>query len=451
MTSRSSERSAQATALIRRLAVAALVGLVAVPLACAATVPNAERPAEPANELELHFLDVGQGDAVLIRAPSGRSVLYDGGPDGERLLPLLDSAGVTSLELVIASHNHADHIGGLVEVIERYRPRFVLENGIPHTTRTYERFLRALVAAGSQILEPTRRTIMLDSVRLVILPPPGDPALGQNDNSVGLRVEFGEFSATMFGDAEPRQHDWWLRTHPDWFGPVHVHKASHHGSAIGDTQAMLGVLRPGVVVIGVGADNRYGHPHPDMLALYRDVGAAVYRTDVHGTVRILAREDGTTRIVVSRAPAAEGVPSPPVAGTDRCVDLNDADVEELMRIRHIGPERARQIIRLRESRPFRSVSDVTRVDGIGSARARDIVDEGVACVRDGGPGRRSSVVGSRSCLGAACRCAALLQNKPSIFLPYRSMSSCGTTSTTHSVSPSIRCTSRSPSLIRASS
>jgi competence protein ComEC len=266
--------------------------------ACAAGIPPAERPADAASELELHFLAVGQGDAVLIRAPSGRSVLYDGGSDGDRLLALLDSAGVTSLELVIASHNHADHIGGLVGVMERYRPRFVVENGIPHTTRTYERFLRAVLAAGSQRLEPTRRTIMLDSVRLVILPPPARAALGQNDNSVGLRVEFGEFSATMLGDAEPRQQDWWLATHPDLFGPVQVHKASHHGSANGDTPAMLGVLRPGVVVIGVGAENRYGHPHPDMLALYREFGADVYRTDVHGTVKIFAQDGGQTRTVM---------------------------------------------------------------------------------------------------------------------------------------------------------
>jgi competence protein ComEC len=300
VTSRYSLRAARATAWFGRLVPVGLVGLVAVPLGCAAASPNAERPAEPANELELHFFDVGQGDAVLIRAPSGRSVLYDGGPDGERLVALLDSAGVTSLELVIASHNHADHIGGLVEVIERYQPRFVVENGIPHTTRTYERFLQALVAAGTQRLEPTRRTVMLDSVRLVILPPPGHVAWAQNDNSVGLRVEFGEFSATLLGDAEPRQHGWWLRTHPDLFGPVQVHKASHHGSANGDSPAMLGVLSPGVVVIGVGADNRYGHPHPDMLALYRDVGAEVYRTDLHGTVRIFAQEDGTTSVAGSR-------------------------------------------------------------------------------------------------------------------------------------------------------
>jgi competence protein ComEC len=297
VTSRFSERWAQASALMRRLAVAALVGLVVVLTACSTVLPPAERPADPANELELHFFDVGQGDAVLIRAPSGRSVLYDGGPDGERLMALLDSAGVTSLELVIASHNHADHIGGLAEVIERYRPRFVLENGIPHTTRTYERFLRAVVTAGSQRLEPGRRTIMLDSVRLVVLPPPGNAALGQNDNSVGLRVEFGEFSATMLGDAEPRQQDWWLGTHPYLFGPVQVHKASHHGSANGDTPAMLGVLRPSVVVIGVGADNRYGHPHPDMLTLYREFGVDVYRTDVHGTVKILAQEDGKIHIL----------------------------------------------------------------------------------------------------------------------------------------------------------
>jgi competence protein ComEC len=288
-----------------------LLGVVAA-LACAAPDPPAAHAAhgvpglpaslEPdtAAVLELHFFDVGQGDAVLIRAPDGRAVLYDGGQDGGLLLGHLEAAGVTSLELVVASHNHADHIGGLVDVIARYRPRFALESGVPHTTRTYERFLRALAAAGSQRLEPTRRVITVGDVHLLVIPPPGDTALGHNDNSVGLRIEYGEFAATLLGDSQPAQQAWWLEHHGELLGPVAVHKSSHHGSRNGDTRALMERLRPDMVVISLGGDNRYGHPHASALALYRHVGAEVYRTDVHGTVRVAADRAGSVRVAVDR-------------------------------------------------------------------------------------------------------------------------------------------------------
>jgi competence protein ComEC len=278
----------------------ALLLAVVTALGCVSPAPSAAPGSDASPTVELHFFDVGQGDAVLIRAPDGRAVLYDGGQDGERLLGHLARAGVTTLELVIASHNHADHIGGLVEVVERYQPRFLLENGVPHTTRTYERFLRAAAAAGTQRLEATRRVITLDAVRLVVIPPPGDPALGQNDNSVGLRIEYGEFAATLLGDSEPAQQRWWLERHADVLGPVRVHKSSHHGSRHGDTGELVARLRPDVVVISTGGDNHYGHPHASALELYRGVEAEVYRTDLHGTVTVVAGRDGTVRVNAER-------------------------------------------------------------------------------------------------------------------------------------------------------
>jgi competence protein ComEC len=250
--------------------------------------------------LLLTFLDVGQGDAVLIQAPNGQSVLYDGGGAGNGLSDRLRSVGLDSLVLVIASHNHADHIGGLPDVIREFRPRFVMENGIPHTTRAYERFLRSIEASGSQLLEPTQRRIGIGEVELLILPPPQRPGWGQNDNSVGVIVSFGAFRVALAGDAERRQWNWWLSTHREFLQPVQVHKASHHGSRNGDTRAAIRTLRPEVVVIGVGSDNRYGHPHPEMLALYEAAGATVFRTDRDGTIRIAANASGAYEVRTAR-------------------------------------------------------------------------------------------------------------------------------------------------------
>jgi competence protein ComEC len=112
-----------------------------------------------AQDLEIHFIDVGQGEAVLIRAPSGQNVLYDGGDMGTSALEYLKYLGIENLNLVIASHNHADHMGGLPPVIRHYQPQYVIDNDVPATTRIYEDLLSAIEEAGSTLLEPTERRI----------------------------------------------------------------------------------------------------------------------------------------------------------------------------------------------------------------------------------------------------------------------------------------------------
>ena len=119
-------------ALLPSLVFSLLLGLVTV--GCAQNSLS-QTPSSPA--LELHFLDVGQGDSVFIKAPSGQGVLYDGGRRSQAPLAYLQARGVTRVDLVIASHQDADHIAGLAAVVDFYRPKFFLDNGIPHTTQTY--------------------------------------------------------------------------------------------------------------------------------------------------------------------------------------------------------------------------------------------------------------------------------------------------------------------------
>jgi competence protein ComEC len=276
-----------------------LVAALLAALLTAGCVPPASHVTATPAVLTIDVLDVGQGDAILLRS-AGRAVLYDGGDGRTELVPLLRALGVDSLSLVVASHNHADHIGGLIDVIREYRPRLVLENGLPHTTRSYERFLDAVREAGSQLLEPTARRIGFGNAALHVLPPPGRSGWDQNDNSVGLLVEAGAFRASLLGDSEHRQQAWWLETMPAAFPRVQLHKASHHGSRNGDTAAMIARLAPEIVVIGLAADNGYGHPHPEALAHYERAGATVYRTDRDGHIRIEVAADGSYRVVPQR-------------------------------------------------------------------------------------------------------------------------------------------------------
>lgn len=261
--------------------------------------------------LEVHFLDVGQGDAVLIQSPSGQNVLYDGGESAMDTRERLQQLGVRSVDLVVASHNHADHIGGLIDVIRYYRPRYFLDNGIPATTLTYRRLLECVSEAGTQLLAPTARRISLGDVSLFVLPPPGIDGWGQNDNSVGLIVQYGSFRLSLAGDAETRQWRWWTQGALSTVAPVHVHKASHHGSRNGDIAAAINLISPEIVVISAGRNNQFGHPAPDTERLYASHGATVFRTDVNGSVVVHAERSGRYSV---RAERGEGARPPTRAG-----------------------------------------------------------------------------------------------------------------------------------------
>lgn len=249
----------------------------------------------PSGGLELHFIDVGQGDSILIRSPSGQNVLIDGGR-GDDALEYLRSVGVTSLELVVASHADADHIGGLEEVVRAYRPKVFMDNGIPHDTATYRGLLEAVRDAGSQLVSPTERRIGLGDASLQVIPPPGDGSMGNNDNSVGVVVSYGEFNTALTGDAEQLEFGWWQENVPDLLREVEVYKAAHHGSPNGDSEASMAAFSPETVVISVGADNDYGHPSETALGLYDEAGATVYRTDESSTVVVTASANGAYNV-----------------------------------------------------------------------------------------------------------------------------------------------------------
>ena len=259
-------------------------------------------------QLELHFIDVGQGDSILIRSPSGQSVLYDGGRLQDVPLEYLRRIGVKSLDLVVASHADADHIGGLAAVIRAYHPRFFIDNELPHTTQTYDDLLLAVQEAGSQVIAPTARRIGLGDAALQGIPPPGDEGLDSNNNSVGLVVSYGEFRAALTGDAEAPEFGWWQANVPGLLRDVDVYKSAHHGSENGDSAASMAAFKPETIVISVGEGNTYGHPEPETLALYEEAGATVYRTDQSGTVVVTATPDG--EYTVNAQPSAPQLPTP---------------------------------------------------------------------------------------------------------------------------------------------
>ena len=252
----------------------------------------------PDGLLHVYFLDVGQGDSTLIVTPSGRQVLVDGGPDGDRVSQELAEAlhgGDRSLDLVVMTHLDSDHSQGLLEVLDRYTVGAVL-TGPPSTSSAmaaqWERRLRQHDVTA--IVVRQGHALRLDEdVELAVLNPPLDRMFGESNNdSVAMRLTYGSVSvllaADMEADAERRLlNDGALQRSA-------VLKAGHHGSATSTTQAFLKAVEPSIAVISAGLENPYGHPAPEVLRrLEAAVGDGnVYRTDRHGTVELVS--DGAT-------------------------------------------------------------------------------------------------------------------------------------------------------------
>jgi competence protein ComEC len=278
----------------------------------------------PDGRLHLLALDVGQGDAILVRAPNGAVALIDGGGDPDLVLRRLGAElpfWQRDIALVLLTHPHEDHLAGLVPVLERFRVGAVLEPGRAYDNPTYPRFL-ALAAAepGASIrLARAGDRVRLDaSTELTILfPSQADaeaPLLDGDINNASLvaLLAHGQFRALLSGDAEAPVEA--LLLERGLIGPVDVLKVGHHGSESSTTAPFLAALRPRYALISAGAGNEYGHPRPSTLAaLARLPGLRILRTDLLGTVELTV--DAYRLTVSGRGPADAGSigpwPSPP--------------------------------------------------------------------------------------------------------------------------------------------
>lgn len=264
------------------------VGLLATVLASLAA---AEPGLTAGPRLSIAFLDIAQGDATLVSLPTGEHVLIDGGDNGQekRLLGYLHARGVKALDMVILTHPHADHIGGLEAVLRAMPVRLVLDSGSRTGTRTYQRLLRLLgekkiaLRLGRPGLKKTYGPVTLEVLA------PAEPLLkgtrsDLNNNSIVTRWRYGRFSALMTGDVEQAGLDRLMKTTPDLKSTVL--KVPHHGSRYTMDLPFLQRVRPAVAVVSAGARNDYGHPHPQAMARLRQVGAKAHVTAQRGTITV---------------------------------------------------------------------------------------------------------------------------------------------------------------------
>jgi len=271
-----------------RLQTKALVGAAVLLLALALSAWSSL----PDGRLHVTFLDVGQGDAIFIQTPSGRQVLVDGGPSETQVLaqlgrhmPFWDR----TLDVVVLTHPDSDHVNGLVPVLERYQVATVIHRQIEMDSDTYHYWLRLAADEGAAIYEGSAglRLTLDAGLEMIVLHPGVGVWENANDNSVVTRLTYGQASLLLTGDIGARVEEDLVRDS----APLRstILKAAHHGSCSSTTQAFLDAVDPELVVISVGADNRFGHPCQEVLE--RLEGLPVYRTDEHGAVEIVS--DGT--------------------------------------------------------------------------------------------------------------------------------------------------------------
>lgn len=233
-------------------------------------------PALSAGQLTVSYLDVGQGDSELLQS-GGHSMLIDAGPAdaGAAVVNYLKTHGVTNLDVVVATHPHEDHIGGMVDVLNAFPVNLYVDNGETTNTKTYENVMSTLQKKQIPYAEvKTGKTIpFAEGITVDVLNPTSDKN-DLNEDSVVLKVTDGAEKFLFMGDSSTYTGD----------PSAQILKVTHHGSNSGSSPNFLSLVNPKVAIIEVGADNTYGHPTSKTLKNLDIAGATVYRTDKNGNI-----------------------------------------------------------------------------------------------------------------------------------------------------------------------
>lgn len=351
-----------------------------------------EKQQTPLDQMIVHFIDVGQADATLLQfadEDGAYTMLIDTGNwNATDVVDYLQAENIADIDIIAISHPHADHIGQLDKIIETVDVGEVWMNGEVVNSEVFDRALAAIENNDVGYDEPAVGDIFdVGPVTVEILHPDGLVG-GINDNSLVIRLQYGDVSFLFTGDAERQAESSMLSRN------MHVQAdilhLGHHGSKTSTNEEFLQAVNPDTAIYSAGVDSQYGHPDQEVVDRVNEHGILLYGTNTHGTIRletngvnysIQTHKDGTLPPQQRKAEPkveaeVEQQPENMPVSTESCIDINVASHEELQQITHIGSERATLVI---EQRPFVSVDELTKVNGIGPARITDIKAQGLAC------------------------------------------------------------------------
>ncbi len=321
----------------------------------------------------IHFFNVGQGDAILIQ-DENFNILIDGGDRNSGIIDELKTLAVDTLHWVIATHPHADHIAGLIDVLQTFPVINVLDPGVDHSSRIYGNY-RELVNAGA--ISYTRGFAgwsysFTDDFAMEVIHPDTLTQYDINNSSIVIRMQLGSTYALLTGDAEHEAENAILASGFDIDSDII--KVGHHGSKTSSSNEFIAAVSPEWGIILCGEDNKYNFPHAEALAVYQANQTSLFQSDTHGDVLLLVGDS-----TYEAFPEFTGIFVPDALPAPLRVNINSAGIDSLTLIVNVGDVTAKRII---ENRPFKSLDDLSRVKGLGLARIAAIKEQGVAMVTD---------------------------------------------------------------------
>jgi competence ComEA-like helix-hairpin-helix protein len=355
---------------------------------------TADTSADNLQELEVHYIDAGQGDATLFLysdESDSYTILYDTG-DWKRndVVNYLNLQDITYIDLLIGSHPDADHIGQMAEIISSFEVGEVWMSGNESSSQTFQLTIEAILSSNADYHEPrSGEEFAIGPMDIAILHPENISGKS-NEESIALNFSYGNHDFIFTGDAGKPEELQMLRRAEDVSATIL--RLGHHGSNTSSDPAFIEAVNPAAAIYSAGDDNSYGHPHAEVLTLIQDAGIDLYGTDTHGT--IVVTTDGKSYSIETNKEGTISPESTSSSGdsdqtTDQnsddtqseeiagCVNINTASMEEVQEIIHIGPKRAEDLIGLR---PYNGVEDLDKINGIGPARLDDIMSQDLACV-----------------------------------------------------------------------
>lgn len=331
----------------------------------------------PGKKLVVSFIDVGQGDSTLIEFPNGQNVLIDGGKEkaGEKVVRYLKGRAVGKIDLIIATHPDADHIGGLIEVINNFRVKKLIDPGKSHTTSLYARLLE-LVKKKNLPYKLGRQGdhYQFGEVTMRVLNPTDSLFPDTNNCSVVVELQYGEIKFLLPGDAAQAAELFMFQDKQ--LSRCQILKVGHHGSSHSSTEELLRAVKPEVAFISCGKENHFGHPSKETIERLTAIDCEYYRTDEQGNLRVETNGKTYRVILEKKKPRLKKGRKQWRAKTN----INIARYEQLLELHRIGPVKAQAIIDYRaQNGRFSCIDDIVNVPGIGPKtleKLRDVITVG---------------------------------------------------------------------------
>lgn len=256
------------------------------------TVGNMQQTNE-GGELKVHYFDVGQGDCEFIELPNGESILIDAGErdQGPKVVEKIKELGYSTIDYVIATHPHSDHIGGLMDVYDAFDIEATYMPNCAHTTKTYDEFLTSVENEGCEVVQAFSGVEMIneDNIYGYFVAPNSENYEKVNNYSACLMLKYGENSFLFMGDAEQESE---YEIGGDL--TCDVVKVGHHGSRTSSSYNFVSRTHAKYAVIEVGKNNDYSHPHDSSLKTWKENGTAIFRTDLNGDILFVSNGKNIT-------------------------------------------------------------------------------------------------------------------------------------------------------------